>query len=67
MRFDVSESWVRRIKLGRRESWKTASQTIRNRRPLWQKWSDWLRESIADHPDIYLHELQVKLESEQEA
>ena len=67
MRFDVSESWVRRIKQERREPGKTAPKTTRDRRPTWQEWSDWLRESIADQPDIYLHELQVKLESEQEA
>ena len=71
MQFDVSESWVRRIRQERRESGKTAPKTIRNRRPTWQKWSDWLRESlqkiIAEQPDIYLHEFQVKQESEQEA
>lgn len=65
--FDVSESWVRRIKQERRELGKTAPKTTRDRRPSWQKWSAWLRESIADQPDIYLHELQAKLESEQEA
>ena len=66
-RFDVSELYVRRIKQERRELGKTAPKTTRDRRPSWQKWSDWLRESIAGQPDIYLHELQVKLESEQEA
>lgn len=65
-RFDVSESWVRRIKQERRELGKTAPKVTRDRRPSWQKWSGWLRESIADQPDIYLHELQAKLESEQE-
>ena len=65
-RFDVSESWVRRIKQERRELGKTAPKTTRDRRPSWQKWSDWLRESIAGQPDIYLHELQARLESEQE-
>ncbi len=39
-RFDVSESWVRRINLGRRESWKTACKMTRKRRPLWQE-GDW--------------------------
>ena len=48
MRFDVSESWVRRIKQERREPGKTAPKTTRDRRPTWQKWSDWLRESIAE-------------------
>ena len=40
--FDVFESWVRRIKQERRESDKTAPKS----RPTWQKWSDWLRESL---------------------
>ena len=65
-RFDVSESWVRRIRQERRELGKTAPKTTRNRRPSWQKWSGWLRGSIAGQPDIYLHELQARLESEQE-
>ena len=66
MQFDVSESWVRRIKQERRELGKTAPKTTRDRRPSWQKWSDWLRHSVAEQPDIYLHELQAKLESEHE-
>ena len=37
MRFDVSESWVRRIELERRESRKTAPKPIRNSCPFWQK------------------------------
>ena len=65
--FDVSESWVRRIKQERRELGKTAPKTTRDRRPSWQKWSDWLKQCIAAQPDIYLHELQAKLESEQDA
>jgi transposase len=63
-RFDVSESWVRRIKQERRESGKTAPKTTRDRRPLWSKWSDWLRQSVAAQPDIYLRELQAKREAE---
>jgi transposase len=66
-RFGVSESWVRRIKQERRELGKTAPKTTRDRRPSWQKWSDWLKQCIAAQPDIYLHELQAKLESEQDA
>ena len=63
-RFEVSESWVRRIKQERRESGKTTPKTTRDRDPSWKIWSDWLRESIADQPDIYLHELQTMLEIE---
>ena len=63
-RFSVSESWVRRIKQERRESGKTAPKTTRDRQPTWKVWSDWLRQSVAEQPDIYLHELQSKLDAE---
>ncbi len=56
-RFHVSESWVRRIKQDRRELGKTASKATRDLRALCQKWSGWLRQSVSEQPDIYLHEL----------
>lgn len=63
-RFDVSESWVRRIKQERREQGKTAPKTTRCRRPTWLKWSDWLRQRVADQPDVYLRELQSGLQTD---
>jgi transposase len=35
LRFDVSESWVRRIKQERRDQGKTAPKTTRSRRKVW--------------------------------
>jgi transposase len=63
-RFDVSESWVRRIKQERRESGKVAPSTTRNRSRLWDPWTDWLIEKIAQRPDIYLREIQADLQDE---
>lgn len=63
-RFDVSESWVRRIKQQRRETGQVAPKTTRHRRPTWEAWADWLRAAVAATPDAYLRELQVRLRPE---
>jgi transposase len=63
-RFNVSESWVRRIKQERRESGKVAPKTTRNRRRVWEAWADWLKKKIDKTPDIYLREIQADLKSE---
>lgn len=63
-RFRVSESWVRRIKQDRRESGKLAAKTTRDRRHMWDAWSDWLTKKIDTRPDIYLREIQADLTSE---
>jgi transposase len=57
LQFDVSESWVRRIKQERREFGKTAPKTNRYRPKTWEPHADWLRKKIEAKPDIYLHEL----------
>ena len=64
LQFDVSESWVRRIKQRRRETGQVSPQTARPRKPKWHVWADWLRGKIAANPDIYLRELQVDLKKE---
>jgi transposase len=64
VRFGVSESWVRRIKQDRRESGKLAAKTTRDRRRMWDDWSDWLTKKIDARPDIYLREIQADLKSE---
>ena len=53
LKFNVSESWVRRIKQERREQGKTAPQTTRNRRNSWQPYADWIlaRLDQARRPD----------------
>ena len=64
LQFDVSESWVRRIKQQRRETGQVAPKTTRNRRPTWEAWADWLKASVAATPDAYLRELKVQLKEE---
>jgi transposase len=64
LRFEVSESWVRRIKQQRRETGQVAAKKAEPRKPKWHQWADWLRDKIAIRPDIYLRELQVVLKKE---
>ncbi len=63
-RFGVSESWVRRIKQERRESGKVAPKTTRDRKHVWEAWTDWLKKKINQRPDIYLREIQADLKFE---
>ena len=64
LRFQVSESWVRRVKQQRRETGQIAAKTTRNRTPIWQAWADWLLAKVAERPDVYLRELQAELKLE---
>lgn len=64
LRFQVSESWVRRILQHRRETGQIAAKTAAPRQPKWQAWADWLLAKIAARPDIYLRELQAELKQE---
>jgi transposase len=64
LRFNVSESWVRRIKQQRRETGQVAPKTTRQRQPKWHVWADWLLAKLATRPDIYLRELQAELKQE---
>ena len=61
LRFDVSESWVRRIKQERRETGKTAPQLTRRRTPKWAAYRERIEALIAAHPDMTLRELQTAL------
>jgi transposase len=45
-RFNVSESWVRRVKQQRRETGQVAAKTTRNRKPIWQGWADWCKRTV---------------------
>lgn len=63
-RFQVSESWVRRIKQQRRETGQVAAKKAAPRQPKWRAWADWLVAKIAGRPDIYLRELQADLKQE---
>jgi transposase len=64
VRFQVSESWVRRIKQQRRETGQLAPKTAPPQQPKWQDWADWLIAKVAARPDIYLRELQAELKAE---
>jgi transposase len=64
LRFNVSQSWVRRIKQQRRETGQIAPRTAAPRQPKWQTWADWLVAKITSRPDIYLRELQAELKEE---
>ena len=64
LRFQVSESWVRRIKQQRRETGQIAPKTAAPRQPKWQAWADWLVAKITARPDIYLRELQAELKQD---
>ena len=64
LRFNVSESWVRRIKQQRRETGQIAPKIRTPSQPKWQAWADWLVTKIENRPDIYLREVQVDLKAE---
>jgi transposase len=64
LRFNVSESWVRRIKQQRRETGQVAPKKAAPRKPNWHAWADWLLAKLTAQPDIYLRELQVQLKEE---
>lgn len=64
LRFNVSESWVRRIQQQRRETGQIAPKKAAPRQPKWHAWADWLVAKIAARPDIYLRELQAELKRE---
>ena len=64
LHFDVSESWVRRIKQQRRETGQVAPNRAAKRQPKWLAWRDWLLAKLAARPDIYLRELQTELKAE---
>ena len=66
LQFDVSESWVRRIKQQRRETGQVAPKQAAPRQPAWHAWKDWLLAKLAAEPDIYLRELQADLKAERD-
>ena len=62
--FDVSESWVRRVKQERREQNKVAPCLTRRRTPQWAPLSDRIRELIRHQPDLTLRELKAELKTD---
>ena len=64
LRFNCSESWVRRVKQERRELGKTAPATTRRRIPKWHRYREQIVELIARRPDMTLQELKDALGTE---
>src|SRR5829696_7933866 len=64
LKFNVSESWVRRVKQERREQGKLAPKTTRTRRKLWEPYADWILAQLDRRPDVYLRELQAAAQAE---
>ncbi len=64
LRFDVSESWVRRIKQQRRETGQIAPRTARRRIPRWRAIEDDIRRTVREKPDLTLRELKEELGTE---
>lgn len=64
LQFNVSESWVRRIKQERREQGKIAPLSTRRRRKIWEPYAEWLLAKLDERPDIYLRELQAAAQGE---
>jgi transposase len=64
VRFNVSESWVRRAKQQRRETGQIAPKTAAPREPEWKEWADWLVAKVTAQPDVYLRELKADLQAE---
>jgi transposase len=62
--FNVSESWVRRIKQERRELNKIAPCLTRRRTPLWAPLADRMLELIRHKPDLTLRELKAELKTD---
>lgn len=61
LKFNCSESWVRRIKQERRESGKTEPKLTRDRVPEWYAYREQLKEVVARQPDLTLEELKREL------
>jgi transposase len=64
LRFDVSESWVRRIKQERREQGKTAPCLTRKRVPKWAPQAQNIQAAIRRKPDLTLKELRAELKTD---
>jgi transposase len=64
LRFNCSESWVRRVKQERREQGKTAPCSTRRRVAKWEKYRERIERLIATTPDMTLQELKLALQTD---
>lgn len=63
-RYQISESWARRVKQEFRETGKTSNATTRNRQPKWAPLIPRIKQLIAEQPDLTLQELKDELQTE---
>jgi len=63
-RFQISESWARRVKQEHREQGKTCNATTRKREPKWVPLIPRIEQALAEQPDLTLKELKAKLGTE---
>src|ERR1700704_1146905 len=63
LRFNVSESWVRRVKQERREQGKLGPATTRRRMPKWVAEANAIQAAISRQPDLTLSELKAELQT----
>lgn len=65
VKYDVSESWVRRLKQRRREHGEIAPRSSRNGlQPKWLPYAEQLQQLVQEKPDITLRELRDALGQE---
>ena len=63
LKFEVSESWVRRVKQQRREYGKLGPATKRKRTAKWSREAERIRAVMEQTPDLTLEELQLQLDT----
>ena len=61
VKYNVSESWIRRLRQRRRESGETAPRRPKPSPPTWQPYSDALQQFVTEQPDATLAELKEHL------
>ncbi len=64
LRFNCSESWVRRVKQERREQGKVGPATTRKRVPKWAAYREQIEAIVSGRPDITLRELKDELQTD---
>ena len=63
-RFQISESWARRVKQEHREQGKTRNATTRKRQPKWAPLIPQIKQALAEKPDLTLKELKAQLQTQ---
>ena len=63
-RFQISESWTRRVKQEFREQGKTENAKTRKRQPKWAPLIPRIKELVGSQPDLTLNELKAELHTE---